>query len=84
MPFRIVVAQVTEDALLQKCEYASALTLSQRYNDAIPVYEEIVNILKAQNSSPDKISVWIKALGTCKLYTGKTGDAEQLYLGIFS
>lgn len=84
VPFRIVVAQVTEDALLQKCEYASALTLSQRYNDAIPVYEEIVNILKAQNSSPDKISVWIKALGTCKLYTGKTGDAEQLYLEALS
>ena len=79
VPTNFIKAQVSDDAFSQECENAVKLTLSQRYEDAIPLYENIIITLKHQNSSPDIIAVWLKGLGTCKLNTGHTGDSEKLY-----
>ena len=79
VPFIWVKAQVSDDVFLQECENALSLSLAQRYDEAIPVYEKIIVTLKNHNSNPDLIAMWLKGLGTCKLYTGKTGDAEALY-----
>ena len=79
VPIKYMKAQVSDDAFLRECENAINMTLSQRYEDAIPLYENIIITLKHQNSSPDIIAVWLKGLGTCKLNTGHTGDSERLY-----
>lgn len=78
-PFSWIEAQVSDDVFSRECENALRLSLAQRYDEAIPVYERIIATLKNQNDAPDLIAVWLKGLGTCKLYTGKTGDAEALY-----
>lgn len=78
-PFNWIKAQVDNDVLSQECENVLKLTLAQRYDEAIPIYQRIITTLQNQNEKPDLIAVWLKGLGTCKLYTGKTGDAERLY-----
>lgn len=75
-----VHAQDIEESFAQECANALDLTFSQRYEEAIPVYERIIAVLKKHNSSPDNMAIWLKGLGTCKLYTGKTGEAEIIYL----
>lgn len=79
VPFSWIEAQVSDDVFSRECENAFRLSLAQRYDEAIPVYERIIATLKNQNDAPDLIAMWLKGLGTCKLYTGKTGDAEALY-----
>ena len=79
VPFSWIEAQVSDDVFSRECENALRLSLAQRYDEAIPVYERIIATLKNQNDAPDLIAMWLKGLGTCKLYTGKTGDAEALY-----
>lgn len=79
VPIIYIRAQVSDDEFSRECENALNMILSQRYEEAIPLYESIVTTLKNQNSSPDLIAAWLKGLGTCKLYTGKTGDAENIY-----
>ena len=79
VPIFYIRAQVSDDEFSRECENALNMTLSQRYEEAIPLYESIVTTLKNQNSSPDLIAAWLKGLGTCKLYTGQTGDAENIY-----
>ena len=56
------------------------LTMSHKYEDAIPIYEQLIAALQKKNSSPEIISIWLNGLATCKLNIGKTGDAERLYL----
>ena len=75
-----VNAQEIDESFAQECANALDLTFSQRYEEAIPVYENIIATLKKQNSSPENMAIWLKGLGTCKLYTGKTGEAENIYL----
>lgn len=75
-----VHAQEIDESFAQECANALDLTLSQRYEEAIPVYENIIATLKKQNSSPEKMASWLKGLGTCKFYTGKIGEAENIYL----
>lgn len=75
-----VHAQDIDESFAQECANALDLTFSQRYEEAIPVYEHIIAVLKKHNSSPDNMAIWLKGLGTCKLYTGKTGEAEMIYL----
>lgn len=73
-------AQVNDAVFSQQCENAAKLTLAQRYDEAIPLYEGIIKTLRSQNCTPDLPAVWLKGLGTCKLYTGRTGEAEKIYL----
>ena len=75
-----VNAQEIDESFAQECANALNLTFSRRYEEAIPVYENIIATLKKQNSSPENMAIWLKGLGTCKLYTGKTGEAENIYL----
>lgn len=75
-----VHTQDIEESFAQECANALDLTFSQRYEEAIPAYERIIAVLKKHNSSPDNMAIWLKGLGTCKLYTGKTGEAEIIYL----
>lgn len=56
------------------------LTMSQKYEDSIPIYEQLIAALQKKNSSPEIIAIWLKGLATCKLNIGKTGEAERLYL----
>ncbi len=75
-----VHAQDIDESFTQECANALDLTFSQRYEEAIPIYEHIIATLKKENSSPVNMAIWLKGLGTCKLYTGKTGEAENIYL----
>lgn len=80
VPLTLIPAQVTEDGGSKECEKALSLTMSQRYEEAIPIYKNIITTLKCQHCSPDKMAIWLKGLGTCELYTGNIGEAERLYL----
>lgn len=73
-------AQVNDDAFSQQCESAVQLTLAQRYDEAIPLYEDIIKSLRSQICTSDLLAIWLKGLGTCKLYTGKIGEAEKIYM----
>ena len=80
VPFSWIEAQVSDDVFSRECENALRLSLAQRYDEAIPLYEDIITTLRSQICAPDLLAIWLKGLGACKLYTGKTGEAEKIYL----
>lgn len=73
-------SELIKDSFAQECVNALTLTIAQRYDEAIPVYESIIATLSEQNAPANEIAIWQKGLGTCKLYTGKVGEAEKIYL----
>lgn len=78
--YRTSAQVMDDDVFSQQCESAAQLTLAQRYDEAIPLYEDIIKTLRSQNCKPDLLAIWLKGLGTCKLYTGKIGEAEKIYI----
>lgn len=87
MIFAAIAVNINASVVTQKTEsftqeYAEAINLivAQRYEEGIPMYERNIRTLREMNAPADEIALWQKGLGTCKLYTGKVGDAEKIYL----
>lgn len=77
----LTFAQSNDDILIQHHgRIVKYLMQSQLYEEAAQNCEQIIEVLRKKDGSPKEIAVWLKVLGTCKLYTGKIGEAESSLL----
>ena len=73
-------AQVNEIVFAQQMANALDKIVANKYDEAMPLLEQVIVELKKHNCPNDEIALYQKALGTCKLNTGKIRDAEEIYL----
>lgn len=79
VPINWIKAQANAAAFSQECDNAIGLYMSQKYEEAIPIYEKIIKTLNGQHTAPDIIAGWLRGLGSCQLGIGKIGEAEKVY-----
>lgn len=73
-------AQGNEIVFAQQMANALDKIVANKYDEAMPLLEQVIVELKKHNCPNDEIALYQKALGTCKLNTGKIRDAEEIYL----
>ncbi len=76
-------AEDIDEQFAQEIVKGLNLAMSQKYEEAIPVYEQVIKKLKLHGCAPDKIAQAQIGLGTCQLYIGNTREAEKIYLEAF-
>lgn len=73
-------SSIDKKDLATNANTVAGLVMAQRYEEAVPLCQELVDALRNQNASNLDITVWLKVLGTCYLNIGKIGEAEAVFL----